>query len=87
MGSLIGTTIAHEVGHSLGLANPYGSGFHASGDRPDRLMDPGGARPFRERAELMGQGPGRFCPDEQAYLRAILPTTEAEQLEGRPTCY
>src|SRR5690606_15779183 len=24
MGSLIGTTLAHEIGHSLGLANPFG---------------------------------------------------------------
>jgi hypothetical protein len=86
LGSLIGTTIAHEVGHSLGLANPYGSGFHAAGDRPDRLMDAGGARPLRERAELLGQGPGRFCPDEHAYLRAILPAPDPAPTLRRPPC-
>jgi hypothetical protein len=86
LGSLIGTTIAHEIGHSLGLANPYGSGFHAAGDRPDRLMDAGGARPFRERAELLGQGPGRFCPDEHAYLRSILPAADPAPSLPRPRC-
>jgi hypothetical protein len=86
MGSLIGTTIAHEVGHSLGLANPYGTGFHAPGDRPDRLMDAGGARPFRERAELMGQGPGRFCAEEYAYLRSILPAPGPAPAAARPPC-
>jgi hypothetical protein len=86
LGSLIGTTTAHEIGHSLGLANPYGSGFHAAGDRPDRLMDAGGDRPFRERAELMGQGPGRFCPDEHAYLRSILPAADPAPSLPRPPC-
>jgi hypothetical protein len=86
MGSLIGTTIAHEVGHSLGLANPYGEGFHDAGDEPDRLMDGGGARPFAERAELGGQGPGRFCDDEYAYLREILPSPEPASAVARPRC-
>ena len=74
MGNLIGGTLAHEIGHSLGLANPYADGFHDAGDEPNRLMDAGGDRPFLERAELLGQGPGVFCDDEYSYLRQIMPT-------------
>ena len=69
LGSLVGTTLSHEVGHSLGLANPFGEGYHDSGDEPNRLMDSGGDRPFSERAQLFGDGPGRFCDSEYDYLR------------------
>jgi hypothetical protein len=34
LGSLIGTTTTHEIGHSLGLANPDADGFHNFGDEP-----------------------------------------------------
>ena len=74
LGNLVGTTLTHECGHSLGLADPTGEAFHDPGDAPNRLMDAGGARPFEERAELLGQGPGVFCSDEYIYLRTILPT-------------
>jgi hypothetical protein len=86
LGNLIGTTMSHELGHSLGLANPYGDGFHDPSDVPDRLMDAGGARPFAERAELDGRGPARFCDDEYAYLRRILPTTGPDDPTPRPGC-
>ncbi len=86
LGSLIGTTLSHEIGHSLGLANPYGDGFHNQGDAPNRLMDAGQNRPFAERAELEGKGPGRFCVDAYEYLRDILPTDEPMDLDGRPAC-
>src|SRR5262249_15711060 len=69
LGNLIGTTLTHQLGQSLGLANPYSDGYHDAGDQPNRLMDAGGARPFEERAELMGQGPAVFCADEYDYLR------------------
>jgi hypothetical protein len=87
MGNLIGTTVSHELGHSLGLADPYGSPttFHNSGDEPNRMMD--GDRPFAERAQLDGQGPSRFCVDEYDYLRAILPSEEAPDDGPRPGCY
>src|SRR5690606_5757868 len=49
LGSVVGTTTSHEVGHALGLADPHGSRFHNLGDGPDRLMDQGGNRPFEER--------------------------------------
>jgi hypothetical protein len=87
LGSLIGTTLSHEIGHSLGLANPYGQGFHNQGSAENRLMDAGAFRPFLERAELHGHGPGRFCDEEYEYLRVILPTDLPMDLTGRPRCF
>ena len=87
LGNLIGGTLSHEIGHSLGLANPYMEGFHNAGDAPARLMDAGGDRPFNERAELEGAAPGVFCDDEYAYLRQILPTDEPEPDVQRPGCF
>jgi len=86
LGNLIGGTVAHELGHSLGLANPYQDGFHDPGDAPNRLMDAGDARPFLERAHLMGQGPAVFCDGEYAYLRRILPSAEPAHAIARPGC-
>lgn len=87
LGSLIGTTLSHEIGHSLGLANPFGEGFHNSSDEINRLMDSGGDRPFAERAELFGEGPGSFCTGAYDYLRQILPTDEPDDADGRPSCF
>lgn len=87
LGNLIGGTLSHEIGHSLGLANPYMEGFHNAGDAPARIMDSGGDRPFLERAELENTPPGVFCDDEYAYLRAILPTEEANPPVQRPGCF
>ena len=87
MGNLIGGTLSHEIGHSLGLANPNGDGFHDQGDQPNRLMDAGGDRPFLERAELGGQGPGVFCDDEYTYLRMILPSSDPASTVTRPGCF
>ena len=50
-------------------------------------MDSGGDRPFLERAELENTPPGVFCDDEYAYLRAILPTEEANPPVQRPGCF
>lgn len=86
LGSLVGTTTSHELGHSLGLADPAGMRFHNLGDGPNRLMDKGGGRPFEERAELMGQGPSVFCDSAYNYLRNILPTSEQETDFERPFC-
>ncbi|MFO0568147.1 MAG: hypothetical protein U0263_20975 [Polyangiaceae bacterium] len=85
LGSMIGTTTAHEVGHSLGLADPEGEEFHDPGDEPNRLMDAGGARTFRERSEL-GEGPGVFCDTEYLYLKQILPNPTPDPVAKRPPC-
>jgi hypothetical protein len=88
LGNLVGTTLTHEAGHSLGLADPTGEAFHDAGDGLDRLMDAGGDRPFEERAELLGQGPAVFCSDEYIYLRAVLPGSDASVSDSiaRPDC-
>lgn len=86
LGSVVGSTVSHELGHSLGLADPWGQEFHDVGDLPNRLMDAGGARSFEERAELQGQGPSRFCVEEYQYLREILPSDEPEPQLERPPC-
>jgi hypothetical protein len=87
LGNLVGGTLAHEIGHTLGLANPYADGFHDAGDAPNRLMDSGSDRPFLERAELQGQGPGVFCDDEYTYLREILPSPDPPKNVIRPGCF
>ncbi len=89
LGNLLGTTLTHEVGHSLGLADPMGDRFHDPGDLPNRLMDTGDARTFEERGELLGQGPAVFCDAEFSYLRVILPgaTLSASATSiARPPC-
>lgn len=85
LGSLIGTTVSHEIAHALGLADPGGEAFHNTGDWDNALMDAGGARPFEERAELNGVGPGVFCQRNYDYLRDVLPTTEPDPL-SRTDC-
>ena len=87
LGNLVGGTLSHEIGHSLGLANPFAEGFHNAGDAPNRLMDSGGDRTFLERAVLEGQGPAVFCDDEYTYLRMILPSAEAPYDIPRPSCF
>ncbi len=87
LGNLVGGTLSHEIGHSLGLANPFAEGFHDAGDAPNRLMDSGGDRPFLERAQLGGQGPGVFCDEEYGYLRTILSTTQSADDIQRPGCF
>jgi hypothetical protein len=86
LGSLIGTTVSHEVAHSLGLADPGGEAFHNSGDWPNEIMDAGGARNFPERAEV-GDGPGIFCRRNYDYLRQVLPTKDADPHPTRLDCY
>ncbi len=85
LGTLVGSTISHELGHSLGLADPYGPSIHNEGEQADRLMD--ADRPFEERSEIEGAGPSRFCLEEYDYLRQILPSPEPYDLTPRPPCY
>lgn len=87
LGSMIGSTMTHEVGHSLGLADPYGGEFHNLGDGHNRLMDSGRFRPFLERAEILGYGPSVFCDEDYAYLKKILPRDEEDPVSVRPPCW
>ncbi|MBI5501320.1 MAG: hypothetical protein HY907_13830 [Deltaproteobacteria bacterium] len=75
LGNLVGDTAAHEFGHSLGMANPYGpsDAVHHEPPADGCLMDSGSYRPFAERAELAGTTPGGWCGEERGYLEAILP--------------
>lgn len=75
LGNIIGETSAHELGHSLGLAQPYGSAnaFHSASPGDGCLMDSGGDRPLGERIGEPGYPATRFCGDELQYLQEILP--------------
>ena len=75
LGNLVGGTVAHEVGHTLGLAMVPGhpEEFHNLGDNPGWLMDAGNYRPFEERSDLDGMGPEIFSPYNHDYMMKILP--------------
>lgn len=74
LASIIGETTAHEIGHSLGMAQPYGAttAFHNDFDGDGCLMDRGGERPLGERAQQPGFARTTFCYDEPGYLLEIL---------------
>ncbi len=74
LGRVIGETVAHELGHSLGLAQPYGpaGAFHSAVPGKGCLMDAGSDRPFGERAGLPGFTKTHFCADEPKYLSEVL---------------
>ncbi len=86
LGSLIGDTLAHELGHALGLAEPEGAAFHNPSDGPGRLMDGGSDRDFKERAALPGAARVVFCRENYAYLRRVLPSAEPDPEAARPSC-
>lgn len=79
MGNLIGSTLTHEIGHSLGLAffqNDLfmeSTTFHNTFDRPGAIMDGGAHRPFEERAEIDGAPQPFFTDQNREYLEMILP--------------
>lgn len=74
LSSIIGETTAHELGHSLGMAQPYGpaTAFHRDDDGDGCVMDRGGDRPLAERAQQGSAARSSFCDDEPDYLRSIL---------------
>ncbi len=88
LGSLIGTTMTHELGHSLGLANPSNpsGSYHNQGSLRGRIMNPGSLRSFSERAELSPSGPALFCDTDYQYLRRILPGSQLPPSIERQPC-
>lgn len=88
LGSLIGTTMTHELGHSLGLANPSNpsGSYHNQGNLRGRIMNPGSLRSFSERAELSPSGPALFCDTDYQYLRRILPGSQLPPSIERQPC-
>lgn len=72
--SIVGETAAHELGHSLGMAQPYGrrDAYHNDFDGDGCLMDSGGARTIAERAQEPGAPRTLLCYDEPRYLESIL---------------
>ncbi len=74
LGNIIGETTAHEIGHSLGLADPWGPAnvYHNPFDQAGCLMDGGIDRPFGERAGLGDFSRTRFCGPSEIYLEQIL---------------
>jgi len=73
LGSMIGNTVSHEFGHTLGLACGPADFFHNQPPAPNQIMDGGSDRPFEERAEIDGQGPAVWALDDAEYLQQILP--------------
>jgi hypothetical protein len=73
LGSMIGNTISHEIGHTLGLAVGPKDLFHNLVPLDNQIMDAGFNRDFEERAEQNGRGPARFTDENWDYLRRILP--------------
>jgi hypothetical protein len=72
--NMIGETAAHELGHSFGLADPFGppTSFHNPSDGDGCLMDSGVDRPFGERAGEPGFPEIRPCNDGPGHLDEIL---------------
>jgi hypothetical protein len=81
VGSVIGNTVTHEVGHSLGMTFVEGDFtrpqdvFHNPIAGPF-IMDAGADRPFKERAELSGGERPTFNPQNKSYLDRVLPKPE-----------
>lgn len=74
LANLIGETSAHELGHSLGMADPFGrpTVFHNAGDGDGCLMDTGNNRPLGERTAQPGFAETHLCGDNAEYLDEIL---------------
>ena len=75
LGSIVGETSSHELGHSLGMAQPFGAPtlYHNDFDGEGCLMDSGGSRPLGERMGLPAFSTTSFCHDHPDYLDEILP--------------
>ncbi len=75
LANVVADTGAHELAHSLGLAQPYGAEDALHNEEPIEgcLMDEGRERPLVERARLDGNSGARFCDENLDYLLEILP--------------
>jgi hypothetical protein len=73
LGSMIGTTVTHEIGHTLGMTTGSMDLFHNLVPADNQIMDAGFHRDFEERAEQNGRGPGCFTDENWNYLKRILP--------------
>jgi hypothetical protein len=73
LGSMIGNTITHEIGHTLGLASGPPDQYHNAPPGPGQIMDAGADRPFEERAEIDGHGQPIWATEDRAYLLEYLP--------------
>lgn len=73
LGNLVGNTITHEIGHSLGLTRIPGCGQYHNPPGDRQIMDCGADRPFEERAEIIEGEHGVWVDANYEYLRAILP--------------
>jgi hypothetical protein len=73
LGSMIGTTVSHEIGHTLGMTTGPKDLFHNLVPADNQIMDAGFHRDFEERAEQNGRGPGCFTDENWNYLKRILP--------------
>jgi hypothetical protein len=73
LGHLVGNTLTHEIGHSLGLPVIAGCGSYHNAPGPRQIMDCGRDRPFIERAGLDPEGPPRWTSENFSYLQKILP--------------
>lgn len=77
--NVVGNTVAHEVGHSMGLSfypsdrDKPGSVFHNTVPGDGFLMDSGSDRPFEERANIKGYPAAFFNERNLTYLKEILP--------------
>jgi hypothetical protein len=73
LGNLVGNTITHEIGHSLGLTRVPGCGQYHNPPGERQIMDCGADRPFSERAETEPDSHGLWLEGNRAYLERILP--------------
>lgn len=75
LSNIISDTAAHEFGHCLGLAQPFGGPdeFHNTFPIEGCLMDAGQDRPFEERTVIEDNMGSRFCGENLWYLQELLP--------------
>lgn len=73
LGNLVGNTITHEIGHSLGLTRVPGCGQYHNPPGDRQIMDCGADRPFEERAEVIEGEHAVWLEGNRAYLEKILP--------------